>query len=498
MATNTFLPNTNNDDDSSEPVNGSLRNDGTYIPPTGANNNDAANLIREKLNRIYAEEPDPEREEREAEAARHRSKHQQFMYELSNSGKDLATVQTEWHNYYIQLSDDEKHQVWQEFYASNTSAVQAAPPQTTVPEPLVASTPAVVPQITNPAPFVLPQTAIPLPPQPQVIYQQPQPKPAIDQAQVLAEHKHQPATSKRRRASKPKLTTSRSTKDIQSAIRDKVTANGKLSAKHHLQSLLFGLGIGLLVIFFYLFTFFNEQVIAPFIQPSRVDAATPVIVDTADFTTNSTPQVIIPKINVEIPVDYTETSTNEAAIEDDLEDGVVHYPTTVEPGQDGNAAFFGHSSNNIFNSGKYKFAFVLLHLLVKGDTFYLTYQGKIYIYKVISKTVVSPSDVSVLNSVAGQTATATLITCDPPGTSINRLVVVGQQISPDVSSDAVAPAVSTSTTAAATLPGNGPSLWHNVTASFIGKAVLGIVTIVLVWFALRWSTKMWHYYHPSF
>src|SRR6185312_13112786 len=82
----------------------------------------AADLIRQKLNRIYGEEPDAKRELSEATALPHRSKHQQFMLELSSSGKDLATIQTEWHNYYQNLPDDEKHEVWQEFYASQALA----------------------------------------------------------------------------------------------------------------------------------------------------------------------------------------------------------------------------------------------------------------------------------------------------------------------------------------------------------------------------------------
>jgi LPXTG-site transpeptidase (sortase) family protein len=172
---------------------------------------------------------------------------------------------------------------------------------------------------------------------------------------------------------------------------------------------------------------------------------------------------------------------------------VVHYPTTVLPGQQGNAAFFGHSSNNIFNSGKYKFAFVLLHTLVNGDTFYLTYNDKVYVYKVISHTIVSPSDVSVLNAVPGQAATATLITCDPPGTSINRLIVVGQQISPDPSGNAVAAAPTTAatpTTPAPVLPGNGPVLFSRFTGTMYGKITIVIVPILialLIWRQVRRS-----------
>ena len=406
----------------------------------------AADLIRQKVSRIYAEEPDAEQELAEAEDESGRSKHQQFMYDLGTSGKDLATIQTEWHDYYQGLPADQKHLVWQEFYASQSAMTG-----------------------------------------------QPQPS-AGKAAQALAKHKQPAAKAKRARAvaSKPgKLRDARSTKDIQAAIKDTVTAGGKLEAKHHLQSLLFGLGMGFVVLLIFLFGFFNEVVIAPFIQPSRVVAATPLIVSSNDSVASVTnPEVIIPKINVEIPVNYSETSTDENTIENDLQDGVVHYPSTTLPGQTGNAAFFGHSSNNIFNKGKYKFAFVLLHTLVPGDTFYLAYNGKMYVYQVISRNIVDPSDVSVLNPVPGQTATATLITCDPPGTSLHRLIIVGKQISPNPSGDTQAAAPSVGTQAAPTsLPGNGPTLWGRFIKTSAGKGSVVVVVGLVFLFGIRRINK---------
>lgn len=390
-------------------------------PESGPVNDQAAvELIRQKVANLYREEPDATHELVEAErSSAGRSKHQAFMYKLGTSGKDLATIQTEWHNYYQKLPTEEKHQVWQEFYASQS---------------LLTGTAAAGRQ----------------------------------NAQAVSRHKRQAAKPARSRDS-------RRAQDVRAAIRRKVTADGKLEAKHHVQSLLFGLAMGLIVVVIFLFGFFNEVFIAPFIQPSRTATATPLIISSDNSATNIGPQVIIPKINVQIPVDYSETSTDENVIENDLQNGVVHYPTTVAPGQIGNAAFFGHSSNNIFNKGKYKFAFVLLHTLVPGDTFYLSYNGKMYVYKVISRQIVDPSNVSVLNAVQGQTATATLITCDPPGTSFHRLVVVGQQISPDPSTNAQV-ASSATPPAPADLPGNGPTLWSR----FIGTAVGKIMAVGLV------------------
>jgi len=392
----------------------------------------AADVIRDKVARVYAAEPDAGQELNKARTATRRSPHQQFMYDLSTSGKDLATIQTEWHNYYQSLPNDEKHRVWQEFYSSQS-------------------------QITG---------QLPTP-------------------QVVAEHKQQ-ARSGGQMSKPPKLRDARSTKDLQTALRNSVTAGGKLEAKHHLQSLLFGLGMGLVVVIIFLFGFFNEVIISPFIQPGRVAADTPLIVNSSSVAPTATPEVIIPKINVEIPVNYNETSTDESTIENDLESGIVHYPTTALPGQNGNTAFFGHSSNNIFNKGKYKFAFVLLHTLVPGDTFYLTYNGKVYVYKVITKTVVPPSQVSVLDPIAGQTATATLITCDPPGTSLNRLVVVGQQISPDPGGNSASSAHASTGGQGTSLPGNGPTAWTRFIRTTVGKVLtIGVLFAALVW-VIRW------------
>ncbi len=410
----------------------------TVQPLAPSNNRDAATaLIRGKLDQIYAEEPGAEEEIIEEEQLERRSVHQEFMHRLVNSGRSLAEIQTAWHEYYVDLPDDEKHQVWQEFYDSNKLISKYHKQTDNLMPP--AATGSTETEAAEPEPNL-------------VTVQDHSPK-------HLVVH---PANKAK------KLKDVRSPKEVKQVLVDKVSAGGKLKAKHHLQSLVFGLSMGAVVILILLFGLFNEFVIAPFIQPSRNASAAPLIINNNGIAPTSTPEVIIPKINVEIPVDYNQTSTDEAVIEDALESGVVHYPTTSRPGQNGNAAFFGHSSNNIFNKGKYKFAFVLLRTLVPGDTFYLTNEGKVYVYKVITKTVVTPTQVEVLNPVEGQTATATLITCDPPGTSLNRMVIVGQQISPAVSSNTASTATAVNSSSASDtgdedpLPGNGPTLFSRI------------------------------------
>lgn len=365
----------------------------------------AANIARAKLAKLYADEPDAKQEMAEASASTHKSKHQRFMESLTSSGKSLAEIQTAWHNYYIELPDKEKHEVWQEFYAVHEK----------------------------------PKTAAATPVEPK------------------KEDKVEPKSeSKPKKPAKPQSVAAVKEKIIRSA-----NAGRKPTAKQHLHSLFFGLGMGAIVMLIFLFGFFNERFVAPFVTPSRAVSNTPIIVDPNSTTAGPEPEVIIPKINVEIPVVYDVNTIDEAAIQQGLEGGVVHYPTSPDPGQKGNVVIVGHSSNNIFNQGKYKFAFVLLNRLEAGDLFFLTKDGVRYTYKVYEKKIVAPNDVSVLGP-TDKPATATLITCDPPGTSLNRLIVVGEQISPDPSGNKESTATS-NTEATSVVPGNAPSLWSRIT-----------------------------------
>lgn len=417
----------------------------------------AVDMIRQKIRDLYAIEPDAAQEAAViAQAPIHPgSRHQQYMQQLNASGASLADIQAAWHNYYVSLPDHEKYEVWQEFYVTNN----ASPVQQQFAAALQQ------PQPAAPVPASIPQPV------------RTRSRTNADRAKQMGNAVDQAveqATAKFMGAAK-----SENVQDIKKRIFSSVSRAGKatltaddpahprvkLGKKHHLQSLAFGLASGMVVVFIFLFSFFNEFLIAPFIQPSRQSGGTPVIVDPVSTVVSGGPKILIPKINVEIPVDYSQTTTDEKAIELALDKGIVHYPTTQRPGQAGNAAFFGHSSNNIFNPGKYKFAFVLLHKLETGDIFYLTDGSKTFAYQVFSKRVVQPSEVGVLNPIPGKNATATLITCDPPGTSINRLVVVGEQISPDPGGNAqptTAPPVQTAAADTSDLPGNGPTLWSRI------------------------------------
>lgn len=378
--------------------------------PSSKSANPAADLIRQRLNSLYQDEPPANEEIVEVVEVKQRSKHQQFMYELSHSGKSLAEIQTQWHEYYSALPNGEKHEVWQEFYVNHNK--QTENPET--------------------------------------------------KKEHRQEHKAESAQPSKTHQPR-KLSDSRSVNDIKEQLLGKVTARGKAKRSHHVQSLLFGLGMGSITLLIFLFGFFNERFIAPFITPARAVSSTPIIIDPTSGAVGPESKIIIPKINVEIPIDFDEPTISEEAIQRSLEKGVVHYPTTPDPGQIGNGVIFGHSANNILNKGKYKFAFVLLKQLENGDIFYIQKDGKRYAYKAFEKRIVAPTEVSVLYpNYPDKPSTFTLITCDPPGTSLNRLIVVGEQISPDPSANVAGTVTGQQQSTPKELPSNSITLWQKI------------------------------------
>ena len=177
----------------------------------------------------------------------------------------------------------------------------------------------------------------------------------------------------------------------------------------------------------------------------------------------TSPTITIPKINVSAPIVF-EPSFDEAKIQKSLEGGVVHYGSTPLPGERGNSVIVGHSSNDWWEPGNYKFVFVLLDKLIPGDRYSVNYNGKKYIYEVTVVKVVEPTDVSVL--AVTPEPTMTLITCTPPGTSWKRLVVQARQVSPEVSSDGNITIAQADQSQTSSLPGSAPSLTDQVVNFF--------------------------------
>ncbi len=138
--------------------------------------------------------------------------------------------------------------------------------------------------------------------------------------------------------------------------------------------------------------------------------------------------LVIEKLGINAPVKADVSVSDEQAYLAALKDGIAHasvsnYPST-EPG---NVYLFAHASINFWELGRYAMVFNLLRKLEQGDKVHVFYKGKDYVYEVIDKEVMDgwntyPITRPVLEPIL------TLQTCDPPGTTLNRLVVTAKLV----------------------------------------------------------------------
>lgn len=253
---------------------------------------------------------------------------------------------------------------------------------------------------------------------------------------------------------------------------------GKIARKLHLKTILShknikyaGIGIASFAIFLFVFNFQTLSAqLGYWLNPPKPQApiaqslpATEVAVTAAEQPEAVTggDVIIIPKLNLaNVPVIF-ETSVAEASIQKSLQSGVVHYAGTALPGERSNAVIVGHSSNDWWEPGNYKFVFALLEKMAVGDQIQINYKQKKYVYEVTGSKVVEPTEISVLQPTSEPQLT--LITCTPPGTSWKRLVVTAKQIQPLPS----VPKIATATTTPAAdqelaLPGSAPGFFEQL------------------------------------
>lgn len=197
--------------------------------------------------------------------------------------------------------------------------------------------------------------------------------------------------------------------------------------------------------------------IKAYASPGSINPTNIVVDPTLSPQVGDEPRLIIPKINVDTPIIY-DTKPDRQSQLNAMERGVAWFGipgASSQPGQVGNTVLSGHSSNDLFDPGEFKFIFARLEHLVEGDVFYINHQGIRYTYSVTKREVVRPNEVNKL-VYPTEKPIVTLITCVPVGTARDRLLVTAEQISPDPSQAKEAPTTTEAESAA--MPGNSPTL----------------------------------------
>lgn len=138
--------------------------------------------------------------------------------------------------------------------------------------------------------------------------------------------------------------------------------------------------------------------------------------------------VIIPKIGAAERVIPNVDASNPSDYVPALQKGIAHAKGSVFPGLLGTTFLFAHSTDSIWDVGRYNAVFYLLKDLTIGDDVIVFFQNHRYNYKVTSTTIVDPSQVNVLTHAQQTQEQLVLQTCWPPGTTWKRILVVAKPV----------------------------------------------------------------------
>ncbi len=165
----------------------------------------------------------------------------------------------------------------------------------------------------------------------------------------------------------------------------------------------------------------NAQSINAFYLPLSADKKQ------QDLTEEAT--LVIEKLNISAPIIFSKAQTTDA-IYTDLKKGVVVYPGSVKPGEQGSSLILGHSSSYLWDKNKYGNIFALINKLQIGDTFSIRYaDGQTFRFQVDESLIFNPFDSDSLAKLsATETSNVILMSCWPTGTSLKRIGIKGVRI----------------------------------------------------------------------
>jgi LPXTG-site transpeptidase (sortase) family protein len=131
----------------------------------------------------------------------------------------------------------------------------------------------------------------------------------------------------------------------------------------------------------------------------------------------------IASLKIDAPTIYV-SGTTETVFQKALERGIVHLPGTANPGEAGNAYYFGHSSDYPWKAGAYKTVFAMLPNIKIDDTVLISdADDHVFRYRVINTLIVKPRDVSVVDQHEQNVHMMTLQTSYPLGSALRRFIV---------------------------------------------------------------------------
>lgn len=255
------------------------------------------------------------------------------------------------------------------------------------------------------------------------------------------------------------MTKEEAIEDIRSDLRKNVEKQAtKVKNSRHFWPIVAGISVMMV----FLFLQYNRVLFAnveAYVSPGNIDPQNLIVDPSTPAEVGPDPKIVIPKINVNIPIVWTAIASDQNSLNKAMNDGAAWFNipgANARPGQVGNAVFSAHSSNDWLDQSDYKFAFARLEQMKEGDTVYINYNSTRYVYTITHTKVVLPTDVGALVTPTDKPI-MTLITCVPLGTADKRLLVFAEQVSPDPSGAAKAETTSSESAVPTAMPRNSPT-----------------------------------------
>jgi len=132
----------------------------------------------------------------------------------------------------------------------------------------------------------------------------------------------------------------------------------------------------------------------------------------------------IPKIEVSAPLIFVEDPDK---VHKTLDNGVVHYPDSVLPGEKGQTIILGHSAPPNWPDIKHDDVFSRLNELDKGDEVFVYFDHQEYVYSVIKKIFLEKGE-EIPDALTNSDNMLILISCWPPGKDYRRIAVQAELI----------------------------------------------------------------------
>ncbi len=221
--------------------------------------------------------------------------------------------------------------------------------------------------------------------------------------------------------------TSQENKKYLQVIRRSINVNS-------VSNLLILLGFVILFLTYYKIAFYESRYIVSKVltENSANDSKTTSASDnnaSKEIDLTDETRIIIPKLQIDAPIILDIDPYNVADYQIALSKGVALSKTSADLDELGRSFIFAHSSENFYEASRYNSIFYLVNKLEAGDKFYITYKSQLYEYEVKGREYVKPDRVDLMSAKTDNTTKELyLMTCWPPGTTFQRLIVKAELI----------------------------------------------------------------------